>query len=393
MKLPRRQFLHLAAGAAAVPAMSHVARALDYPTRPVRVIVPFGVGGPTDIFARLITQKLSEVLGKQFYVENIGGGGGNIGYAQAAKAIADGHTILVTSNSYVINPVFFDRVPYDPYKDFDPVTVAVALTVVLSVNPSLPVKTVKEFVALVKANPGKYNFASGGTGTQSHLSGEQFRVALGLDLTHIPFKSGGDSTASVVSGHTTMTFGSPAQAVQSIQAGSLRALAVTSKARSQLLPDVPTMTEAGYPELAGDNWMGVLVPAGTPKDIVTLLHREIIKTIALPDMKERLATLGYDPVASTPDEFAGGLLGRVVRPLPHDRAGSRGDRRQARRQGQDCQTQRRREAAPRREVQHHVDPNPDAVQRRRARFAPGRRRAEGQARAVDHHGGLSASEA
>jgi tripartite-type tricarboxylate transporter receptor subunit TctC len=304
MNFPRRRLLRLAAGAVAIPALSRIVHAQSYPTRPVRVIVPFAVGGPTDIFARLITQKLSETLGRQFYVENIGGGGGNIGYAQAAKAIPDGHTILVTSNSYVINPVFFDKVPYDPYKDFDPVTVAVALTVVLTVNPSLPVKSVKELVAIIRADPGKYNFASGGTGTQSHLSGEQFRVALDLDLTHIPFKSGGDSTASVVAGHTTMTFGSPAQAVQSIQAGTLRALAVTSKARSQLLPDVPTMTEAGYPELEGDNWMGVLVPAGTPKDIVTLLHREIVKTIALPDMRERLATLGYDPVASTPEEFA-----------------------------------------------------------------------------------------
>src|SRR5271169_4924454 len=156
MKLPhRRQFLHLAAGAAVLPAVSRIAQAQTYPTRPVRVIVPFAVGGPTDIFARLITQKLSETLGRQFYVKNIGGGGGNIGYAQAAKAAPDGHTILVTSNSYVINPVFFDKVPYDPYKDFDPVTVAVALTVVLTVNPSLPVKSVKELVALIRADPGK----------------------------------------------------------------------------------------------------------------------------------------------------------------------------------------------------------------------------------------------
>jgi len=313
LKLPhRRQLLHLAAGAAALPAASRIARAQSYPSRPVRVIVPFGVGGPTDIFARVIAQRLSENLGRQFYVENIGGGGGNIGYAQTAKGAPDGHTLLVTSNSYVINPVFFDKVPYDPYKDFDPVTVAVALTVVLSVNPSVPAKTVAELVSLIKTNPGKYNFASGGTATQSHLSGEQFRVALGLDLVHVPFKSGGDSTASVVAGHTTMTFGSPAQAVQSIRDGSLRALSVASKARSQLLPDIPTMAEAGYPELEGENWMGVLVPAKTPKDIVTLLHREIVKSIASPEMKERLAALGFDPVGGTPEEFTARIKGETV---------------------------------------------------------------------------------
>ena len=191
-------------------------------------------------------------------------------------------------------------------------TVAVALTVVLSVNPSVPAKTVAELVSLIKANPGKYNFASGGTATQSHLSGEQFRVALGLDLVHVPFKSGGDSTASVVAGHTTMTFGSPAQAVQSIRDGSLRALSVASKARSQLLPDIPTMAEAGYPELEGENWMGVLVPAKTPKDIVTLLHREIVKSIASPEMKERLAALGFDPVGSTREEFTARIKGETV---------------------------------------------------------------------------------
>ena len=175
MTLPRRRFLHLAAGAAALPAVSRIARAQTYPTRPVRVIVPFAPGGPTDIFARLVAQKLSEHFGKQFYVENIGGAGGNVGMGQGAKAAPDGYTMLVVTPTIVINPTLYERVPFDPYKDFDPVTLAVTSPDMLSVNPSLPVQSVKDLVALIKAHPGKYNFASPGTGTAAHLVGELFR--------------------------------------------------------------------------------------------------------------------------------------------------------------------------------------------------------------------------
>jgi tripartite-type tricarboxylate transporter receptor subunit TctC len=200
MKLPRRQFLHLAAGAAALPAVSDVARAQTYPSRPVRVIVPFAAGGPTDIFARVMSQKLSERLGKQFYVENIAGAGGNIGTGQAAKAAPDGYTLLFAFSSYVVNPTLFERVPYDPYKDFDSVGLAVTSTTVVSVNPSVPAKTISELATHIKANPGKFSFASGGTGTQSHLAGEQFRLSLGLDLVHVPFNGGGPAIASVLAG-------------------------------------------------------------------------------------------------------------------------------------------------------------------------------------------------
>src|SRR5262245_37179998 len=187
MKLPRRTFLHLAAGAAALSALLRVARAQAYPTRPVRVIVPFAPGGPTDIFARLVAQKLSEHFGRQFCVEHIGGAGGNIGMGQGAKAAPDGYTMLVTGAPIVINPTLYERVPFDPYKDFDPVTIAVTSPDMLSVNPSLPVQSVKDLVALIKAHPGKYNFASPGTGTPGHLVGELFRLSLGLDLVHVPF--------------------------------------------------------------------------------------------------------------------------------------------------------------------------------------------------------------
>jgi tripartite-type tricarboxylate transporter receptor subunit TctC len=300
MKFPRRQFLHLAGGAAALPVLPRLAFALDYPARSVRVIVAFAPGGVTDTFARLMAQK----LGKQFYVENIAGATGNIGTGQAAKAAPDGYTLLFAFSSFVVNPTLFGKVPYDPYNDFEPVTLAVVSTTVVTVHPSVPAKTVKDLVALIRANPGKYSYSSAGAGTQAHLAGEQFRVLLGLDLVHVPFNGGGPAIAAVVGGHIPIGFGSPAAAIPQIKEGNVRALAITSKRRSQILPDVPTMTEAGYPEIEGDTWVGVLVPAGTSKEIINFLNREFVKIIAMPDMEWRLAELGYDPVASTPEEFA-----------------------------------------------------------------------------------------
>ena len=304
MKLPRRRFLHLAAGAAALPAVSLIARAQAYPTRPVRAVVAFAPGGVTDTFARLMAQKLTEQFGKQVYVENIAGASGNIGTGQVAKAAPDGYTILFAFSSHVVNPTLFARVPYDPIKDFDPVTLAVSSTTVLAVNPAVSAKTVKKLVALIKANPGKYSFGSAGAGTQAHLAGEQFRLSLGLDLVHVPFGGGGPAVAAVVAGHTPISFVSPQAAMQHVREGTVRALAVTSKTRSQIFPNVPTMAEAGYPEIEGDGWVGILVPAGTPAEIIAILYRDSAKILAQPDMKERLAALGYDVVASTPKEFA-----------------------------------------------------------------------------------------
>src|SRR6516165_6018195 len=205
MKIQRRQFLHLAAGAAALPAVSRIARAQAYPTRPVRVIVPYAAGGPTDVFARLATPRLGERLGKQFYVENIPGGSANIGTGQAAKATPDGHTMLITTSSFVINPSFFDKVPYDPRKDFEPVILAVVSTNVLVVNSSVPATTVKELVALIRANLGKYSFASTGVGQPSTLAGESLRLSLGLNIVLVPYNGGGPATAAVVAGHTPIT--------------------------------------------------------------------------------------------------------------------------------------------------------------------------------------------
>jgi len=304
MKLPRRKFLHLAAGAAALPALARIARAQPYPTRPVRVIVPYAPGGPTDVLGRLLAQKLSDQLGRQFFVENIGGAGGNIGMGRAARADRDGYTFFIVATPLVINPSLYDTVPFDPIKDFDPVTLAVATTTVLTVHPSVPARTTRDLVALIRADPDKYSFASPGTGTPSHLLGELFRLSLKLDLVHVPFNSGGLAIGANLAGHTPLCFGTPPPALPHVKDGKLRALAVTSRARVPTLPDVPTMAEAGYPDVEGVSWFAVAVPGGTPKEIIALLNREIVKIMSLPDIKERLATLGFDLIASSPENSA-----------------------------------------------------------------------------------------
>lgn len=304
MRLLRRQFLRLAAGTAIMPAFSTIAASQTYPVRPVRVLVPYAPAGPSDILARIVSQKLSERLGKQFYVENVGGAGGNIGMGQGARATPDGYTVLVVPPNIVVNPAMYDSVPYDPYRDFDPVTVAVSSPTVLTVHPSLPVQTVKEMVDLIKSSPGRFSFASPGTGTPPHLIGEQFRLSLDLDLVHVPFNSAGLAVGATLAGHTPVAFTSLPPAVPQIRDGKLHALAVTSKMRSQALPDVPSMAEAGYPEVVGEGWFAFIVPARTPKDIIALLQREIVAIVSLPDITEKMAELGFEAVGDTPDEAA-----------------------------------------------------------------------------------------
>jgi tripartite-type tricarboxylate transporter receptor subunit TctC len=303
MTFARRRFLQITTAAALSPAAS-VARAQGYPARAVKLLVPYSPGGPTDVFGRLIGQKLTERLGKQFFVENVGGAGGNIGTAQAAKAAPDGHTVLIAVNSHVINPILYERLAYDPYKDFDPITLAVAFSTALFVHPSVPADSVAELVKLAKVNPGKYSFASPGVGTPSHLLGEQFRITQGLDLVHVPYNGSGPTIASVMAGHAPIGFAALSSAAPFVREGRLRALAAMSRSRSKALPEVPTMAEAGFPDLDGDGWIGALVPAGTPKDIAETLHREINGIIADPDVKARLMALGLDPIGTTPEEFA-----------------------------------------------------------------------------------------
>ena len=304
MNLSRRRFLHLLAGAAALSAASGGARAQTWPTRPVRIIVPFQPGGSTDIFARLAAQKLTEHFGKQFYVENVAGATGNVGTAQAARAAPDGHTFLIAFSSYVVNPTLFAKLPFDPDKDFAPVTLAVAAPNLVTVNPSLPARNLKELVALIKSSPGKYTYTSGGVGTQGHLLGEMLRLSQALDIVHVPFNGAAPAIASAMADHTPIAWSTIASAAQALETGQLRPLAVASKRRSQLLSDVPTTAEAGYPDIQGDSWVGLLAPAGTPNEIIGAVQREIAAIIALPEVKERLPTLGFEAVASTPEEFA-----------------------------------------------------------------------------------------
>jgi tripartite-type tricarboxylate transporter receptor subunit TctC len=273
-----------------------------WPSRPVKMIVGFAVGGPTDLFARVIAQKLTEQTGKSFYIENIGGAGGNIGSGRAAQSAPDGYTILVTGGNITNNPYLYNHVPYDPLKDFDAVTLAGSTPVVLAVTPSVPVQTVKELVALIRANSGKYSYASPGTGTPPQLVGALFRYSLNLDLTHVPFNGGGPAVGSTVGGHTPISFGAMAPAVALIKEGKLRALAVTGKTRSPALPDVPTMAEAGFPEVEGSTWTAVVVPAGTPKDIIVQLHSMVVGSLSMPDVKASLAAMAYEPIGNSPEE-------------------------------------------------------------------------------------------
>jgi len=275
----------------------------DYPNRPVKIVVPFAPAGPTDVVARIMAQKFTERLGKQFYVENMAGAGGNLGMGNVARAAPDGYTILFASSSIVVNPSLYPKIPYDPYKDFEPVSVPATAPNILLVNPSVPAKDVKELVAYIKANPGKISYASAGTGTTPHLSSELLKLTLKLDIVHVPFGGAGPAIQSLVAGHTPMGFTSMPPAVPLIKEGKLRALAVAAPKRSAALPDVPTLDELGFKDQEADTFQGVLVPAGTPKPIVDLLHKEIVAIVALPDVKERFAQLGLEIIANSPDEF------------------------------------------------------------------------------------------
>jgi tripartite-type tricarboxylate transporter receptor subunit TctC len=304
MMMARRPFLQLMAGVAAVQAASRAALAQSYPAKPVRVVVPFAPAGPADVLARLITLKLSQSLGQQFYIENQAGAGGNLGMGAAARAAPDGYTIAVVSTSFVVNPSLYPKIPYDPYKDFAPVTLAAVSPNVLVVHPSVPASNVKELIAFLKANQGKYSFAHSGVGTTPHLSGEMFKRSQDLDIVAVPFNGSAPAIQSVLAGHTPVGFTVLTPAVPLIKEGKLRGLAVTTPKRSSALPDVPTLAEAGLSGQEADTLLGIMAPAHTPDAIVALLNREIATVMKQPDVVEKLAALGFDSILSTPDEFA-----------------------------------------------------------------------------------------
>ena len=268
------------------------AAAETWPARPVKVIVGFAAGGPTDLFARLIAQSLTAQTKQNFFVENVAGAGGNVGAERVAKSPPDGYTILVTGGNLTNAPFLYSHLAFDPIKDFAAVTLGAQTPVVLAVNPQVPAKNVKELVAWIRANPGKESFASPGTGTPPQLVGSLFQHSLHLDLVHVPFGGGGPAVEATVGGHTPISFGAMAPAVPLIKSGALRALAVTGKTRSPTLPDVPTMAEAGFPDVQGATWTAVAAPAGTPKEIIAKLHDLIVAGLKQPAVIAKLSRHG-----------------------------------------------------------------------------------------------------
>jgi tripartite-type tricarboxylate transporter receptor subunit TctC len=292
----------------------------NYPARSVRVIVPRPPGNANDLIARVLVQKLSEEMGGQFYVENVPAGGGIVGMGTAASAAADGYTILAANQDLVVHPVVKAKVPYDPLTSFAPISLLASAPEVIVVHPSVPAKDMKELVTLLKANPGKYSYASPGHGTSPHVACERlFKVTHGLDVVHVPFPGGGQAVQSTIAGHTAILHITLPLIAQHIKDGTLRALAVASSKRSPLFPDVPTLAEAGVPNHDVAFWVGMLVPAGTPKDRINSLYQQITRIQSLGDVKERFASIGFEPIGSTPDIFATYLKaesaewGRVVR--------------------------------------------------------------------------------
>jgi tripartite-type tricarboxylate transporter receptor subunit TctC len=299
----RRTFVHLAAGAAALPALSRVALADTYPSRPARIVVGFTAGGATDIQARLMGEWLSERLGQQFIVENKPGASGNIGTETVAKAAADGYTLLQVVTPHAINSALFSNLSFDFARDIAPVIHVARLAYVVVVNPSLPVKTIPELIAYAKANPGKINYGSGGQGTPQNISCELFKMMTGVDMVHVPYRGGALAITDLVSGHLQVVFAPISEAIQQVNGGKLRALAVTTKTALEVLPNIPPVADF-VPGYEASGFAGIGVPANTPAEIITLLNKEINAGLASDKIKTRIVELGGTVVGGTPAEFA-----------------------------------------------------------------------------------------
>jgi tripartite-type tricarboxylate transporter receptor subunit TctC len=310
MKLPRRNFLHLLAGAAALPAFSRVARAQAYPTRPVRLVVTTAAGGSPDIIARLIGQWLSERLGQPIIIDNRPGAGTNIGTEIVVRAPPDGYTLLMALSANAINASLYDNLPFNFIRDTAPVASIASIPLVMEVNPSVPVKTVPELIAYAKANPGKINMASGGSGTPAHVSGELFKMMAGVDMVHVPYRGEALALPDLISGQVQVLFGVMPASLGYIRAGKLRALAVTTAKRQEPLPDVPTVGEF-LPGFEARGWYGVVVPKATPTEIVEKLNKEINAALADPNMKKRLTDLGAAVFAGSPADFGKFIAGEI----------------------------------------------------------------------------------
>ncbi len=291
--------------AALLLSLTAPAWAQTYPARPVRLVVPFAPGGSADLVGRLLGQKLSETWGQQVIVENKGGGSGMIGNDFVAKSAPDGYTLTVgTMGPFSVNPTLFEKMPYDPVRDFAPITLTGIASHVLVANPSVPARTVSEVIALAKQKPGQLTFASSGTGNATHLTFELFKASAGIDIVHVPYKGGGPAMADLVGGQVAFSFASMPSALPYVRAGRLRAIAVGGASRSPLFPDVPTVAEAGLPGFVSEDWQGILAPAKTPAAIVARLNADLVRTLHTPEMSAKLAGAGFDVKTTTPQEFA-----------------------------------------------------------------------------------------
>jgi tripartite-type tricarboxylate transporter receptor subunit TctC len=287
-------------------AMAHagIAAAQSFPSKPLRIVVPFAVGGSTDVVMRLLAPKLSESLGQQVVVDNRPGGAATIGMDLVAKSPPDGHTLGVANIAFGGNPTLLSKMPYDSEKDFAPVSLIATVPMVLAVHPSVPARSVKQLVALAKAKPGTLNYASAGNGSANHLATELFKYLTHVDLVHVPYKGGGPAVVSIVGGETAILFATIPSSIQHFKSGRLIGLGVSGTKRDPTLPDIPTVEEAGVPGYDVNEWQGIMVPAGTPPAVISRLHQEIVKALAAPGMKDRFASVGAYVVGGTPDELA-----------------------------------------------------------------------------------------
>lgn len=287
--------------------------AQSYPVKPIRMILPFPPGGPTDITGRAIAQKLSEQFGQSVVPENRPGAAGNLGLELGAKAPPDGYAITLTAPPLAVSPALYAKLNYDAVRDFAPVSLVAAIQNIVIVHNSVPAKNVKELIALARRNPGKLNFSSSGAGSTNHLATELLKVRFKLDMVHVPFKGSSPALVALMSGEVDMGTMAVPGAIPIVRAGKVRALAVLSERREPALPDVPTMKESGVDDFVVPIWYGILVPAGTPREIVNRLNSEIHKALASPDLKQRLANAGVEPMVSTPEHFAGFIKSEMVR--------------------------------------------------------------------------------
>jgi tripartite-type tricarboxylate transporter receptor subunit TctC len=291
--------------AVAALALALPAAAQGYPSKPIRFVVPYPAGGPLDTVARLLAQKVSESTRQPVVVDNKPGAGGNIGADIVAKSPPDGYTILMGAvATHAINPTLYASIPYDPVRDFTPVTQVASTPNVLVVNPAVPANDVKGFIAYARANPGKLNFGSGSTGSAGHLAGELFNAQAGVKMTHVPYKGAAPAMQDLLGGRIELMFDNLASSLAQVKAGKVRALAVTTARRSGLAPDLPTIAESGLPEFDISTWFGVFAPAGVPRDVVDRLHAEFTRALAAPDVREKMLALGAEPVGNRPEEFA-----------------------------------------------------------------------------------------